>query len=168
MIQSDQGSNFPSHLFTQVLKQLKVRHNQASPYHAESQGALERFHQTLKSLLRGYCVQLNHDWEEGLPWLLLAAREVVQESTGFSPNELVFGHTVRGPLTLLCDAVVKPEPPRTSSTISMGSGIGCIWQGKWPEKSWFLPRRTQTGEIIYHQGEKIIKLHATIPQKLRQ
>ncbi len=111
MIQSDQGSNFSSKLFAQVLKQLKVQHNQSSAYHAQSQGVLERFHQTLKSLLRGYCVELNQDWEEGLPWLLLAAREVVQESTGFSPNELVFGHTVRGPLTLLHDAVAPEEPP---------------------------------------------------------
>lgn len=111
VIQSDQGSNFSSHLFAQVLRQLNVHHNRASAYHAQSQGALERFHQTLKSLLRGYCVELNQDWEEGLPWLLLAAREVVQESTGFSPNELVFSHTVHGPLTLLLDSIAKPEPP---------------------------------------------------------
>lgn len=35
----------------------------------------------------------------------------MQESTGFSPNELVFGHTVRGSLSLLCDPIEKPEPP---------------------------------------------------------
>ena len=112
VIQSDQGSNFSSHLFVQVLKQLKVQHNMSSAYHAQSQGVLERFHQTLKSLLRSYCVELNQDWEEGLPWLLLAAREVVQDSTGFSPNELVFGHSVRGPLAVLRDAVApSSEPP---------------------------------------------------------
>lgn len=65
-------------------------------YHAQRQGTLERFHQTLKSLLRTYCVQMERDWEEGLPQLLLAAREVTQETTGFSPNELVFGNTMRG------------------------------------------------------------------------
>ena len=75
-IQSDQGSNFTLHLFAQVLKLLRIRHNQSSAYHAQSQGALERFHQTLKSLMRAYCVQIAADWEEGLPWLLLAAREV--------------------------------------------------------------------------------------------
>ncbi len=42
-------------------------------------------------------------WEEGLTWLMLSAREVCQESTGFSPNDLVFGHTVRGPLAVLRD-----------------------------------------------------------------
>uniref|UniRef100_A0A667ZMH0 Integrase catalytic domain-containing protein n=1 Tax=Myripristis murdjan TaxID=586833 RepID=A0A667ZMH0_9TELE len=88
VIQSDRGSNFCSHMFAQVLKMLGVSHNQSTPYHAQSQGALERFHQTLKSLLRAYCTELDRDWEDGLPWLMLAAREAVQESTGFSPNEL--------------------------------------------------------------------------------
>lgn len=112
IIQSDRGSNFTSHLFAQVLKQLKVKHNKSTAFHAQSQGALERFHQTLKSLLRSYCTELSADWEEGLPWLLLSAREVVQESTGFSPNDLVFGHKVRGPLAVLQDGCLPEEPPR--------------------------------------------------------
>lgn len=99
-----------SHLFAQVLKQLHIEHNQASAYHAQSQGALERFHQTLKSMLRAFCIQMNRDWEEGLPWLLLAAREVVQESTGFSPNDLVFGHKVWDPLALLQDKWKEVQP----------------------------------------------------------
>lgn len=36
----------------------------------------------------------------------------MQENTGFSPNELVFGHTVRGPLSLLHDSVAQSEPPQ--------------------------------------------------------
>ena len=112
VIQSDLGSNFSSKMFSQVLQQLRVHQSQSSAYHAESRGALERFHQTLKALMRSYCVQLGGDWEEGLPWFLLASREVVQESTGFSPNELVFGHNVCGPLALLCDSVRLPEPPQ--------------------------------------------------------
>ncbi|XP_053294792.1 uncharacterized protein LOC128455141 [Pleuronectes platessa] len=111
VIQSDQGSNFTSHLFAQVLKQLHIKHNKSTAYHAQSQGALERFHQTLKSLLRAYCTELSGDWGGGLPWLLLAAREVIQESTGFSPNELVFGHKVRGPLAVLQDGCLPEDPP---------------------------------------------------------
>ena len=112
VVQSDQGSNFSSHMFAQVLKQLRVKHSQSSAYHAQSQGALERFHQTLKSLLRAFCTELDRDWEEGLPWLMLAAREVTQESTGFSPNELVFAHSVRGPLAVLRDGVEASAPPK--------------------------------------------------------
>lgn len=111
VIQSDRGSNFTSHMFAQVLKLLGVNHNLSTPYHAQSQGALERFHQTLKSLLRAFCVELDRDWEEGLPWLMLAAREAVQDSTGFSPNDLVFGHVVRGPLATLKDNLVTSDAP---------------------------------------------------------
>lgn len=111
IVQSDRGSNFTSGLFKEVLNQLHVKHRVSSAYHAQSQGALERFHCTLKSLLRAYCVELNKDWEEGLPWLLLAAREVTQESMGFSPNDLVFAHKVRGPLSVLKEGVEQVEPP---------------------------------------------------------
>lgn len=109
-IQSDQGSNFMSRNFSKVMRQLEVKHNISSAYHPQSQGGLERFHQTLKSLLRSYCVELDCDWEEGLPWMLLAIREVVQESIGFSPNELVFGHTVRGPTAVLADEWTNFDP----------------------------------------------------------
>lgn len=102
MIQSDQGTNFMSRtFFSQVLKRLGIKHNVSTAYHPESQGALERFHQTLKSMLRSYCFELERDWEEGILWLLFASREVVQESLGFSPVELVFGHNPSGPLTIL-------------------------------------------------------------------
>lgn len=102
-IQSDQGSNFLSNVFQQSLRELGVVHIKSSAYHPESQGAVERYHQTLKSMLRKYCLEHSRDWDKGLPFLLFATREVPQESLGFSPNELVFGHRVRGPLSLVKD-----------------------------------------------------------------
>lgn len=103
-------------MFGQILKQLHIKHNLSSAYHAQSQGALERFHQTLKSLLRSYCTQMGKDWEAGLPWMLMAAREASQESTGFSPNELVFGNDIRGPLDVLADDWKKSDPPKNVLT----------------------------------------------------
>lgn len=105
------GSNFTSAACGDALHQLRIQHNTSSAYRPQSQGALERFHASVKSLLRAYCVELNRDWEEGLPWLLLAARSVVQESTGFSPNQLVFAHQVRCPLDVLKgDAEISNSP----------------------------------------------------------
>lgn len=48
----------------------------------------------LKAMLRKYCRGTGKDWDEGVPLVLFAVREAVQESLGFSPAELVFGHTV--------------------------------------------------------------------------
>lgn len=63
VVQSEEGSNFSSKLFAEVLKPESSR---------EVPSNLE---------------ELDRDWKEGLPWLMLAAREVSQESLGFSPNE---------------------------------------------------------------------------------
>ena len=100
-IQSDQGSNFMSNVFQQVMHQLHITQHKSSAYHPQSQGAIERFHQTLKTMMRSYCFDNLKDWDEGIPLLLFAVRESVQETLGFSPFELVFGHMVRGPLKIL-------------------------------------------------------------------
>ncbi len=109
VVQTDQGSNFTSKAFTQTLAELGVKHQLSSAYHPESQGALERFHQTLKSMLRSYCIAHGKDWAEGLPYLMFAVREAEQESLGFSSADLVFGHTVRGPLKLLSEQLLAKD-----------------------------------------------------------
>ena len=53
-VQSDQGSNFMSGVFQQVMHELGIKQYWSSAYHPESQGALERFHQTLKNMIRSY------------------------------------------------------------------------------------------------------------------
>ena len=52
-------------------------------------------------MIRSYCFDTEKDWDEGIHLLLFVVRESVQDSLGFSSLELVFGHTVRGPLELL-------------------------------------------------------------------
>ena len=113
-IQSDQGTNFMAHAFQQVMNQLGIKQYKSSAYHPESQGALERFHQTLKTMIKMYCIENSRDWDEGVHLLLFAVRESVQESLGFSPFELVFGHAVRGPLLLLKEKWLDEDPEKIS------------------------------------------------------
>ena len=112
-IQSDQGTNFMAHAFQQVMN-LGIKQYKSSAYHPESQGALERFHQTLKTMIKMYCIENSKDWDEGIHLLLFAVRESVQESLGFSPFELVFGHAVRGPLLLLKEKWLDEDPEKIS------------------------------------------------------
>ena len=95
----------------QVLYQLGIKQYKSSAYHPESQGAIERFHQTLKNLIRAYCLEYESDWDQGIHLFLFTVREAVQESLGFSPFELVYGCTVRGPLKLLKENWLAEEPP---------------------------------------------------------
>ncbi len=117
VIQTDQGSNFLSRVFNQTLKSLSIAHRVSSSYHPESQGAIERFHQTLKAMLRKYCMETNKDCDEGIPLVLFAVRESVQESLGFSPAEMVFGHTVRGPLKVLKDKMMESNTENRTNVL---------------------------------------------------
>ncbi|KAL1263609.1 hypothetical protein QQF64_006348 [Cirrhinus molitorella] len=64
-------------------------------------GMLERFNQTLKSTLRKFVSDTGTDWDQWLPYLMFAYREVLQSSTGFSLFEMLYGRQVRGPLDVL-------------------------------------------------------------------
>ena len=51
-ILTDQGSNFVSQLLAEVYHLLHIKPIRTSPYHPQTDGLVERFNQTLKSMLR--------------------------------------------------------------------------------------------------------------------
>ncbi|XP_068233540.1 uncharacterized protein [Palaemon carinicauda] len=119
-IQSDRGTNFTSDLFNETLREFNVKHILASPYHPQSQGALERHHQTLKSLLRKFCMETGTDWDESLDLILFVIREVPNDSLGMSPFEMLFGHEVRGPLQVLKDKMLNND---TLDNVTVGQYV---------------------------------------------
>lgn len=100
-ILTDQGTNFISNLLKQVYQLLGIKSVHTTFYHPQTDGLRERFNQTLKQMLRKFVNETGSDWDQWLPYLLFAYREVPQASTGFSPFELLYGCEVRGPLALL-------------------------------------------------------------------
>ena len=100
-ILTDQGSNFVSQFLTEIYRLLHIHPIRTTPYHPQTDGLVERFNKTLKSLLWKAAVDVGKDWDKLLPYLLFAYQEVLQASTGFSPFELLYGRAVRGPLDIL-------------------------------------------------------------------
>lgn len=100
-ILSDNGSQFTSEMMSEVLRLLSVKAVHTSPYHAQSNGVVERFHGTIKPMLRKLSLKHPKMWDRYLPGLLFACRDVVCESTGFSPFEILYGRRARGPVELL-------------------------------------------------------------------
>ena len=98
---TDQGSKFMSQLLAEVYRLLQVKPIRTSPYHPQTDGLVERFNQTLKSMLRKTATEDGKDWDRLIPYVLFAYREIPQASTGFSPFELLYGRQVRGPLDIL-------------------------------------------------------------------
>lgn len=78
-------TNFVSGVFQEVMCELDISQVVSSSYHPQSQGVLERAHQTLKTMLKTYSAQFHGDWDVALSFLLFALRDSVSEATGFTP-----------------------------------------------------------------------------------
>jgi transposase InsO family protein len=63
-ILTDQGSNFTSRLLQELYKLLHVNSVKTSPYHPKTDGLVERFNQTLKTMLRKAAVDEGKDWDK--------------------------------------------------------------------------------------------------------
>ena len=102
-ILSDRGTQFTSDLMNEVARLLSLRQLFTTPYHAMCNGLVERFNGTLKKMLSRMSAEKPKDWDRYISPLLFAYREVPQASLGFSPFEMLYGRTVRGPLSILKD-----------------------------------------------------------------
>uniref|UniRef100_A0A3B1J624 Gypsy retrotransposon integrase-like protein 1 n=1 Tax=Astyanax mexicanus TaxID=7994 RepID=A0A3B1J624_ASTMX len=99
-LHSDQGRNFESQVMAEVCKRLGVRKTRTTPLHPQSDGLVERFNRTLATQLAITTSRHQKDWDRHLPLVLLSCRAVVQESTGFTPAQLMFGRELRTPVDL--------------------------------------------------------------------
>ena len=121
-ILTDQGSNFMSALMKKLCGLLNIQKLHCTPYHPEANGLVERFNGTLKRMLTCFVHEKDSEWDVLLPYLLFAYREVPQETTGFSPFELLYGRHVRGPLSIIRESW-KESPETTVSSESVLSYI---------------------------------------------
>ena len=91
-VHSDRGTQFESELFSSLCNLIGIAKSRTTAYHPEGNGALERFHRTLKTRL---VTALNGrtSWMERVHAALFAYRTSVHSATGLTPFQLVFGFT---------------------------------------------------------------------------
>ncbi len=103
-ILTDQGTAFMSHTLNELYELLGIKSIRTSVYHPQTDGLVERFNRTLKSMVRKFVKEDAKNWDKWLEPLLFAVREVPQASTGFSPFELLYGRQPRGVLDVIKEA----------------------------------------------------------------
>ena len=92
---SDRGPQFTSALWDELMTMLGVVHKNATAYHPQANGMVERFHRQLKSALKAKLV--GDAWAAAVPLIMLGIRTAVKEDLGASAAEMVFGSTLRLP-----------------------------------------------------------------------
>ena len=105
-LHSDQGGEFESNLWTEVCRLLDVEKTRTTPYRPESDGLVERLNRTIKKMLKVFVNENRNDWDDHLPYIMMAYRATPQASTQCSPNLLMYGREVNLPIE-----VMAPPPP---------------------------------------------------------
>ena len=88
-------------MFQEVCRILDLDKRRATPLRPQSDGMVERFNRTIKTMLSLFVNDNQHDWDSHLPLLMMAYRSAVHETTGCTPSEIMFGRGIRLPVDLL-------------------------------------------------------------------
>ena len=99
---------------------LGIHRVRTSPYHPQSDEALERWHACLKGMLKKSEMELKY-WDRHLKYLPFAYRDTPHCVTGFAPFTLLFGRDVKGPLELLRSSWVEGESEEANVCVSGSS-----------------------------------------------
>ena len=99
-LHSDQGRNFESEIFQGVCELMGIEKTRTTPLHPQSDGLVERFNRTLKDMLSLFVEANQRDWDKHLPYLMMAYRSAVHESTGYRPVEMMLGRNMNLPVDL--------------------------------------------------------------------
>ena len=97
---SDQGRNFESVLFQEVCRLLEVHKTRTTPFHPASNDMVEKFNSTLLNMITTYVNDEQDNWDKCLNLVTSAYRACAHESTGYTPNMLMFGREVHLPIAL--------------------------------------------------------------------
>lgn len=163
-IHTDQGRNFESELFSELMQLLGVRKTRTTALHPQSDGQVERQHQTIINYLAKYISQDQRDWDQWIPMFLLAYRSSKHETTGMTPAELCFARDLRLPVDL-----IQESPPKClkEESLPIGNFVTTLRE-KLKEihsrvrermnirssrvKNWY---DRQTRKLLFQEGQKV-------------
>ena len=99
-MQSDQSPHFTVKVSEEMCRQLGVGHRLSSPNHPCYQGQVERQNQLL-NIVRCVIEDNSISWPRAVIAIQLAHNTAVNETTGYSPHQLLYNQEPRRPESLL-------------------------------------------------------------------
>jgi len=100
VIHTDNGPNFTSKLFQEIMKRLHILNTRTPPYSPEG-NRVERAHRVLGDILRSDKRFEAKEWPAKLLAAVLAYNTTINRVTGYSPFEAVFGFPARLPVDIV-------------------------------------------------------------------
>ena len=117
---SDQGKAFTGHVIMHLCELYGVQKLRTSPYHAQTNGQVERMNQTIIRMIGKLEEDRKACWSKHLPELLLAYNATRSAVTGYSPYYLLFGRRPRIPVDCLFPTL-RDSPHQTKMEVSVAA-----------------------------------------------
>ena len=117
---SNQGKAFTGHIITHLCELYGVQKLRTSPYHAQTNGQVERMNQTIIRMIRKLEEDRKAHWSEHLPELLMAYNATRSAVTGYSPYYLLFGRRPRIPVDYLFPTLLD-SPHQAKMEVSVAA-----------------------------------------------
>lgn len=79
-------------MMEELFRLTQTNYTRTTAYHLQTNGLCERFNRTIAEMISQYVPADHRDWDEFLPFATFAYNSSVQETTGYSPFFLLYGH----------------------------------------------------------------------------
>ena len=100
-LMSDQGKEFCNNILKEMCYYLNIKKVRTTPYHPQSNGAVERVHQTLRRMIGKLDNKRRKNWPDHLSSITHTYNSTRSQITGYSPYFLMMGRRPRLPVDLL-------------------------------------------------------------------
>ena len=117
---SDQGKAFTGHLISNLCELYGVQKLRTLPYHAQTNGQVERMNQTIIRMIGKLEQDKKAHWSEHLPEMLAAYNGTRSAVTGYSPYFLLFGRKSRMPVDCLFPTL-RDSPHQAKMEVSVAA-----------------------------------------------
>ena len=117
---SDKGKAFTGHLISNLCELYGVQKLRTSPYHAQTNGQVERMNQTIIRMIGKLEQDKKACWSEHLPEMLAAYNGTRLAVTGYSPYFLLFGRKSRMPVDCLFPTL-RDSPHQAKMEVSVAA-----------------------------------------------
>ena len=146
----DQGKEFVNSICNELVRNIGTENLVTSSYHPRTNGLCEKENQTLLRALRKHADKNPLEWHKWLPYCLMAYRDTVHSTTGFTPYELLFGR----PMNKFVNYIIDEKQVQQSEITNRLTEIKSLFEETIPqaitniEKSQITQKQTQERRAV--------------------
>ena len=127
---------------------------------------VERFNQTLRTMLRKSSKLWNHQWDQALPYVFGEYRRAPHSMTGFTPANLLYGRQMRGLLQTLKAAWAINHTPTPDLSTRKQSEVTVTSRADGEERRLHAILHKNTKERKFGVGDLVVLRTPPIGHKL--